>query len=80
MDGKDYFIHEILGYLVMDANFGEVGKIEDVIKNPMQSVFVVMHHDKEVLIPAIDEIIINIDKEKRIVNIMAPDGLIDLYI
>ena len=37
-------------------------------------------NDKEILVPAIDEIFEKIDRENKTIYINAPDGLIDIYL
>jgi 16S rRNA processing protein RimM len=35
---------------------------------------------KEILIPAVDEFLKEVDRERKIIHIDAPDGLIDIYL
>ena len=34
---------------------------------------------KEILIPIIDEFIVSVDRESKILTVQTPDGLLDLY-
>jgi 16S rRNA processing protein RimM len=45
---------------------------------PHQEMAVVNHHNKEVLIPLNEELIINIDTTKRLIIMNLPEGLVQL--
>jgi len=71
--------HEIIGFKVIDSKHGELGKVDSVIENTMQGILKIGIDNREILIPIVDEIINSIDKEKQIINVTTPDGLLDLY-
>ena len=70
---------EIIGFTVIDKEYGNIGKIEDIIENSFQSIMVIKSGDKEILIPSVDEIIQKIDRKGKEIFITAPEGLIELY-
>lgn len=76
---KKFYLHEVIGFLVIDKTYGEVGEIQDVLNFPHQMIFQIKKADKEILIPAIDEFILNINRDKKIIEVDVPEGLIDLY-
>lgn len=80
LSGNKFYFHEVIGFHVKDKDFGLVGIIKDVLDYPHQSVLQVMRDNKEVLIPITDEIILNVDRIKKLVEIDAPIGLIELYL
>lgn len=80
LKGKEFYLHEVVGYTVIDKNFGEVGSIENVLDFPQQKILSVKHGTKEVLIPVRDEFILLLDRNKKIMEIEAPEGLIELYL
>ena len=80
LSGKQFYFHEIEGFSVVDVNFGDLGKLETVLDIHHQILFQIRYGDKEILVPAVDETIIEIDKEKKILRIEAPEGLIDIYL
>ena len=43
-------------------------------------VFQVMKGKKEILIPILDQVIQNVDRDKKTLTITAPEGLIDMYL
>ena len=72
-----YFIFEIIGLEVYDKNDIFLGKVKNVISTGSNDVYVVKRKDKEELfIPAIHDVIKNIDLEKKRITINMVDGLI----
>jgi 16S rRNA processing protein RimM len=80
LTGKEFYFHEVIGFDVQDKTHGTLGKIEKVIDQGAQPLLVVKYKNKEILIPAIDEIIISIDRKNKFLTIKVPEGLIDIYI
>ena len=69
-----YFV----GFLIKDVNEGEIGKVIDVDDSTINTLFVVDHNDTEVLIPAKEDFIVDLDREKRVITMQIPAGLLDL--
>lgn len=80
LSGKKFYYHEVAGFTISDKHHGKLGKIEQVLEYPNQAVFQVFYHDKEVLIPISNNIIRSVDRNKKEIQIEAPEGLIELYI
>lgn len=78
--GKKFHKQEIIGFQVVDENRGNIGIVAAVLEFPKQLLLEVRFEDKEILIPLVDAILINVDRKKEVVNIRAPEGLIDLYL
>ena len=63
---ETYFIFEIIGLEVYDENNIFLGKVENVISTGSNDVYVVKSKDKEELfIPAIREVVKNVNLEKN---------------
>ena len=75
-----FYYHDVIKYLVIDENFGEIGKIKNIKENISQDLFVIDYKSNDVLIPIHDEFIINVDRDKKQIIVKTPEGLIDLYI
>lgn len=58
-----YYIADLIGCMVFDDNDKELGKVYDVIETGSNDVYWVKGGEKEVLIPALKDIVINIDVE-----------------
>jgi 16S rRNA processing protein RimM len=80
LTGNRFYYHEVKGYTVMDKNFGNAGIVEEVLEYPHQAVLRVLLRNKEILIPITDDIVLDVDREKRIIHTEAPEGLIELYL
>lgn len=78
-DNKFYY-HEIIGFKVVDANFGALGVVAGVNDSTAQHLFEIEFNGKEILIPVNDEIIKKVDRESKTLHLETPDGLIDLYL
>jgi 16S rRNA processing protein RimM len=59
---------------------GDVGEIVEVRPMPAQDVLVVIHRQREVLIPIHDDFIEAIDYENRLFLTQLPEGLIAVYL
>ena len=80
LSGKQFYFHEIVGFMVVDTEKGELGPISEVLEYPTQAILQVMKGKKEILIPILDQVIQNVDRDKKILTITAPEGLIDMYL
>ena len=73
-----YFIQDIIGMEVKDADTGEIyGKISEVYQNGASDVYAFQKNGKEMLFPGIKEVVINIDTEKNEMLIRPLPGLFD---
>lgn len=78
--GKRFYFHEIPGFTVIDKTYGNIGTVEQVLDFPHQAVFQIKHGENEILIPAEEKFIININRTTKTLELDAPEGLIDIYI
>jgi 16S rRNA processing protein RimM len=72
-----YFVHDIVGSSVTTDDGKFLGTVEDVYKLSTQDVWVIRNGDKEVLIPAVKEFIVQIDPAKKAITVRVIKGLID---
>jgi 16S rRNA processing protein RimM len=80
LKGKKFYFHEMPGYTVVDKTYGEIGVVEKILDFPQQVIFQIKKGEQEILIPAKEEFIININRSSKVLEVDAPEGLIDLYI
>jgi len=72
-----YFVFEIIGLEVYTENNIFLGKVENVISTGSNDVYTVKDKNKkELFIPAIREVVKNINLEKKRITIKMVDGLI----
>lgn len=79
-EGSDFYSHEVIDFVVIDDEKGELGKVKDIIEYPTQSLIQIIKDDKEILIPIHEDIVKNVDREGKKIYIKAPSGLIDMYL
>ena len=70
----DYFA----GFSLVDAEKGLLGIISEVDQTTDNVLFVIPTEDDELLIPAGEEYIEEIDHDKKIIYVKLPEGLLDL--
>jgi 16S rRNA processing protein RimM len=80
LKGNRFYYHEIIGFHVTDQQHGDIGVIEDVLDLPHQALLQIRFGEKEILVPVVDEIILKVDKRNKNLLILAPEGLIDIYL
>lgn len=71
---------QIIGFSLVDSRTGKViGQIETVDETTLNILFDVTTDDgKQLLIPAREDLIREVDTEKRIIKMEIPDGLLEL--
>jgi len=80
LGGNKFYFHEVIDFEVIDLIHGNIGTIKDIIDIQPQSLLKISFKEKEILIPIVDDIIKNVDRDKRQIVVEAPEGLIDLYL
>lgn len=80
LKGKKFYFHEVLGFTAKDKIHGEIGIIENILDYPTQAIFQIKKGETEILIPVKEDFIISIDRAGKIVELNAPEGLIDIYL
>jgi len=80
LDGNKFYFHEVIGFTIIDQNFGEVGKITGINDHTAQALFEIDRNGVEILIPMNDEFIIKVNRDSKQIEVNTPKGLIELYI
>jgi 16S rRNA processing protein RimM len=75
-----FYFHEIIGFDVVDAEHGNIGKIVSINDSTAQALFEIDKDGKQILIPMNDEFIHKLDKKNKTLNVITPEGLVDLYL
>ncbi len=74
-----YFICDLIGCMVIDEAKGELGVLIDVLQTGASDIYIVKRDGlKDLLIPAIKEVVKEIDFEKMTITVKLLDGLLDL--
>jgi len=69
---------DIIDFILIDETYGELGKVNDVEELPQQLIIHTLFKGKELLIPAVDEFIIEINEKKKTIYLSLPDGILEL--
>jgi len=77
---NEFTLKDLVGFLAIDVDEGELGKITEVQEFPQQFIATVNYKNCEVLFPLNEEIIQSIDVVKGIVLVNLPEGLLDVYL
>jgi 16S rRNA processing protein RimM len=80
LSGDQFYFHEIIGFKVVDRNFGEVGIIVKINETAAQPLFEIDREGTVILIPMVDEFIKKVDRENKKIEVQTPEGLIELYV
>lgn len=80
LDGDKFYFHEVIGFTVIDKNYGAVGIIKAINDSTAQALFEIDKDGIEILIPMNDEFIVKVDRKNKLIEVETPDGLIDLYL
>jgi 16S rRNA processing protein RimM len=78
--GEDeYFLHELVGYEVVDEKVGRLGLVENVYELPAQNALVLTYQGAEVLVLMQSQWILNLDKNAKRIEMRLPEGLLEVY-
>ena len=80
LTGNKFYYHEVIGFEMIDEVHGAIGVIQSVNDSTAQALFEVQKEDKQLLIPITDAIIKVVDREKKVIQVSTPEGLVDLYL
>ena len=71
----DFFV----GFRMEDVRHGELGEVVEVDTTTVNTLFVVEQEDgEELLVPAQEEFIVEINQEKKLITVELPEGLLNL--
>ena len=80
-DGSDesWDPDEFIGMIVRDEEHGDLGEVIGIEGTDRNPVLVILHGEKEVMVPLAEEMILNVDPEENTMLVRTPPGLIDMY-
>lgn len=81
-DGDEFYLEDLVGFAAEVEEAGRAeplhGTVADFYDSEANPLFGVEIDGREVLVPAVEELIARIDFEKRSMHLVLPEGLIDL--
>ena len=75
LEEGEYYIADLIGLKVFDEAGALLGELADVLQTGANDVYIVKNGDKELLIPVIEECILEVDLEKGCVRVHLMEGL-----
>ncbi|WP_297328303.1 ribosome maturation factor RimM [uncultured Bacteroides sp.] len=70
----DFFV----GFRMEEIHHGKLGEVTDVDNSTINTLFIVDYQGEELLIPAQEEFIVNIDQKHKVITVDLPEGLLAL--
>ena len=74
-DGE-YYWHQLKGLTAYDHRLGVIGCVDDVFTTAAHDIYVIVGSYGEVLVPAVDVFLVEVDLEKGCVMFDLPEGLV----
>ena len=68
----------IIGYLIFVDGFGEIGTLNEILEMPGQTMLQTFYKEQEILIPAVEEFVVEINDKKKQITLSLPEGFLDL--
>ncbi len=75
LDEDTYYWYDLIGTEVYTTTEEFLGRIESIIETGSNDVYVVKRDEKEVLIPALESVVLEIDLEHNRMQVELPEGL-----
>jgi 16S rRNA processing protein RimM len=73
----EYYHHQMLGLRVIEENGNELGRLAEILNTATHDIYIVRGESgAEILLPAIDEVILEIDLENSLLRVHLLPGLI----
>ncbi|MDO9614801.1 MAG: hypothetical protein Q7J86_09790, partial [Bacteroidota bacterium] len=70
--------HALVGFQLYDETLGLIGEIREVHDYAGNMLLLVEYQGKEAFVPLNEDLIVNIDEDKREIELRIPEGLFDL--
>tara|TARA_X000000368_G_scaffold418864_1_gene420417 strand:- start:4353 stop:4871 length:519 start_codon:yes stop_codon:yes gene_type:complete len=79
LKGNKFYYHEIIGFKAIDIELGEVGIIDSVNDQTSQTIILVKNSkNKIIMIPLVDDFLIELNRKEKRMIFKLPEGLINL--
>jgi 16S rRNA processing protein RimM len=70
----EFYWYQLIGLQVIDTQGQQLGILEEIIETGSNDVYVVRRGDQEILVPAITEIVRDVDLQRRLMTIDLPEA------
>lgn len=81
LEGNQFYFHEVIGFDVVDKRLGNIGKIISINDSTAQPLFEILKDNvTEILVPMIDQFLVEVDRKNKKIIMDLPEGLIEMYL
>lgn len=78
LSGNKFYFHEIINFSVIDNNYGDIGTVVRVNDQTSQPILIVSKNDKELMIPLVDEFLVEVKRKEKQLIFNLPEGITEL--
>ncbi|MFN4082915.1 MAG: ribosome maturation factor RimM [Bacteroidia bacterium] len=78
ISNKHFANEDIIDFIIIDEQVGEIGKVASIISETKQPLLQTSYQNKELLIPAVEPIIIDINFDEKVIYTNLPDGFLNI--
>lgn len=76
----EYYWFQLLGLPVYDAGDGALlGRLKEILPTPGHDVYVVVQGQRELLLPAVADVVVEINLKEGFLKVAPPPGLLETY-
>ena len=77
----EHYLYEMMGCRVVLEDGTAVGVLEHFFETAEQDTWVIIDdQQREILLPAVPEFVLDVDLDAEVITIDPPDGLLDIYL
>lgn len=74
----EFYWHDLIGLKVVTVDGMSLGTLESIIETGSNDVYVVKSGKEEILVPALEDVVVSVDLAAKIMTITPVEGLFDL--
>ena len=78
LPSDEFYWSDLLGLRVVTPDGEELGELVDIIETGSNDVYVVKKNGREVLVPALEDVVVSVDLAGGRMTVSLPEGLLDL--
>ncbi len=71
----EFYWYQLIGLEVVSTDGRKLGTIEEILETGSNDVYVVRHEGEEILVPAIEEVVLKVDLQRRLMTVDLPETL-----
>ncbi len=75
LEADSFYWVDLIGMTVVTEDGEPLGEIESILQTGSNDVYVVGGGDREILLPALGSVVLNVDMTKRRIRVRLPEGL-----